>query len=131
MDTPMQPVDQAASAEPAPSRFIQCRIPAALYEWMRLQAFLTRRSMNNIALAAVTAYRTEVEAGRIAPERGAPERGEIVKYNLRVGDDLHEWLRTTAFYARTSINALGVAALARAHAAQAASPASSAVAAGA
>ncbi len=45
-----------------------------------------------------------------------PARGELVKYNVRVGDDLHEWLRTTAFHARTSINALVVAALTRAHA---------------
>jgi len=131
MDTPTQPVDRAAGEEPAPSRFIQCRVPSALYEGMRLQGFLTRRSMNSIALAAVAAYRAEVEAGRIVPERGAPERGEIVKFNLRVGDDLHEWLRTTAFYARTSINALGVAALALAHAAQAVSPASIAVTTGA
>ncbi len=115
MNIPTQtpPVDRAASAEPAPSRFIQCRVPTALYEWMRLQGFLTRRSMNSVALAAVVAYRAEVEAGR-----SAPERGDVVKYNVRVGDELHEWLRTTAFYARTSINALIVAALTRAHAAQ-------------
>jgi len=121
MNTPTQtpPVDRAASAEPAPSHFIQCRVPTALYEWIRLQGFLTRRSMNSIALAAVAAYRAEVEAARIAPERGAPERAEIVTYNVRVDDDLHAWLRTTAFYARTSINALAVAALARAHAATA------------
>ncbi len=121
MNTPTQtpPVDRAASAEPAPSHFIQCRVPTELYEWMRLQGFLTRRSMNSIALAAVAAYRAEVEAARIAPERGAPERVEIVTYNVRVDDDLHAWLRTTAFYARTSINALAVAALARAHAATA------------
>ncbi len=124
MNTLMQtpPVDRAASEASAPSRFIQCRIPAALYEWMRLQGFLTRRSMNSIALGTVVAYRAEVEAGRIVPERGAPEHGEVVKYNVRVDDELHEWLRTTAFYARTSINALGVAALARAQEAQAAMP---------
>ncbi len=119
MSTPAQPDDHALGTEPAPSRFIQCRVPTELYEWMRLQGFLTRRSMNSIALAAVAAYRAEVEAGQSAPERGAPERGEAVKYNVRVGDELHEWLRTTAFYARTSINALVVAALTRAHAAQA------------
>jgi len=120
MNTPTQtpPVDRAVSAEPAPSHFIQCRVPTELYEWMRLQGFLTRRSMNSIALAAVAAYRAEVEAARIAPERGAPARGEVVTYNVRVDDDLHEWLRTTAFDARTSINALVVAALTRAHAVQ-------------
>lgn len=98
-----------------PPRFIQCRVPADLYERMRLQAFLTRRSMNSIALAAVAAYRNEVEAGRIVLERGAPVQGETVKYNVRVGDDLYEWLRTTAFHARLSINALIVASLARSH----------------
>ncbi len=118
MSTPAQPDDHTIGTEPAPSRFIQCRVPTALYEGMRLQGFLTRRSMNSIALAAVAAYRAEVEAGRSAPERGVPARGEMVKYNVRVDDELHEWLRTTAFYARTSINALIVAALARAHAAQ-------------
>ncbi len=116
MSTPAQPDDHAADSSSAASRFIQCRIPAALYEWMRRQGFLARRSMNSIALAAVAAYRAEVEAARIAPERGAPARGETVTYNVRVGDALHEWLRTTAFYARTSINALVVAALTRAHA---------------
>ncbi len=118
MSTPAPPDDHAADVSSAASRFIQCRVPTELYEWMRLQGFLTRRSMNSIALAAVAAYRAEVEAGRIVPERGAPERGEAVKYNVRVGDEVHEWLRTTAFYARTSINALVVAALTRAHAAQ-------------
>ncbi len=131
MDVRTQPVDRAAGKEPARARFIQCRVPATLYEWMRLQAFLTRRSMSSIVLAAVAAYRIEVEAGRIVPERGAPERGEIVAYNMRVGDDLYKWLRTTAFDARTSINALAVAALALAHATQAVSPAPFAVATGA
>jgi len=116
MSTPAQPDDHAADETSAASRFIQCRVPTELYEWMRLQGFLTRRSMNSIALATVAAYRAEVEAGRIVPERGAPERGEMVTYNVRIDDDLHEWLRTTAFYARTSINALVVAALTRAHA---------------
>ncbi len=118
MSTPAQPDDYAADSSSAAARFIQCRIPTALYEWMRRQGFLTRRSMNSSALAGVTAYRAEVEAGRIAPERGAPARGEVVTYNVRVGDDLHAWLRTTAFDARTSINALVVAALTRAHAGQ-------------
>jgi len=30
------PVDRATGEESAPSRFIQCRVPVALYEWMRL-----------------------------------------------------------------------------------------------
>ena len=39
----------------------------------------------------------------------------MVKYNVRVDNNLYEWLRTTAFYARVSINALLVAALIRYH----------------
>ena len=118
MNTPTRtpPLDRAASAEPAPSRFIQCRVPTALYEWMRLQGFLTRRSMSSVTRTAIAAYRAEVEAGRSPPERAAPERGDVVKYTVRVDDELHEWLRTTAFYARTSINVLAGAALAHAHA---------------
>jgi len=106
-----------ADEQSAAPRFVQCRVPADLYEWMRLQGFLTRRSMNSIALEAVAAYRIEVEAGRVALERGALIQGETMKYNVRLGDDLYEWLRTAAFHAHLSINALVVAALARAHAA--------------
>ena len=116
MATPTRPDVQTAT-QMAPARFIQCRIPTELYEWMRLQGFLTRRSMNSIALGAVETYRAEVEAGRSAPERGRPAPDAAVKYNVRVGDPLYEWLRTTAFHTRTSINALVGAALAQSHAA--------------
>jgi len=98
-----------------PNHFIQCRVPTDLYQWMRLQAFRTRRSMNSIALEAVTAYRAAVDAGHTTREGRVLVAGEIVKYNLRVGDDLYEWLRMTAFHAHSSSNALVVAALARAH----------------
>jgi len=118
MPTPT-PSDQDTTTRDRPhTSFIQCRLPANLYEWMRLQGFLSRRSMNSIAVASIDDYRAEVETGRIAPERGAHGGGEMVKYNVQVKDDLHEWLRTTAFYARTSINALLIAALTRARAAQ-------------
>ncbi len=112
--TPTPPVDCAASTEPVPSRFIQCCVPTELYEWLRLQGFLTRRGMSSVARTAIAAYRAEVEAGRIAPERGMPVRGDVVKYTVRVDDELHAWLRTTAFYARTSITVLAGAALAHA-----------------
>jgi len=103
-----------------PNHFIiQCRVPTDLYEWMRLQAFRTRRSMNSIALEAVTAYRAAVDAGHTTREGRVLVAGEIVKYNLRVGDDLYEWLRTTAVHPHSSSNALVVAALARAQADQA------------
>ncbi len=105
---------------PAPrGHFIQCRVPTDLYEWMRLQSFRTRRSMNSIALEAVTAYRAAVEAGHTTREGRVLVAGEIVKYNLRVGDDLYEWLRSAACHAHSSSNALVVAALARAPADQA------------
>jgi len=71
--------------------------------------------MNSIALAVITAYRVEVEAGHATPKGRARVGSETVKYSVRVDHDLYEWLRTTAFHARTSINALVVAALTRAH----------------
>ncbi len=75
--------------------------------------------MNRIALAALTAYRVEVEAGHATVDRPPRLGGATVKYNLYVGEanggaHLHGWLRTTAFNARTSINTLVVAALAHA-----------------
>ena len=94
-------------------RFIQSRLPTELYEWLRLRAFLLRQSMNSIVLEAVADYRTAVEAGAVTPTKGAPERDAIVKYNVRVDEDLYEWLRTTAFFARVSINTLLIAALVR------------------
>lgn len=118
MPTPTSPDHDATKEHGSHGHFIQCRVPTDLYEWMRLQGFLTRHSMNSIALASINAYRAAVEAGGVAPERGTREGDEATKYNVRVGDELYEWLRATAFHARTSINALLVAALARAHAAQ-------------
>ena len=95
-------------------RFIQSRLPTGLYEWLRLRAFLLRQSMNSIVLESVVAYRAAVEAGEVTPtkESGA-EHDTVVKYNVRVDDDLYEWLRTTAFYARVSINTLLIASLVR------------------
>ena len=95
-------------------RFIQSRLPTGLYEWLRLRAFLLRQSMNSIVLESVSAYRAAVEAGEVTPakESGA-EHDTVVKYNVRVDDDLYEWLRTTAFYARVSINTLLIASLVR------------------
>ncbi len=63
-------------------------------------------------------YRAEVDAGRTTVKGRVSRNGEIAVYNIRLDDDSYEWLRRTAFEARTSINALVVAALARAHAAQ-------------
>jgi len=57
-----------------------------------------------------------VEAGHILPERRAATGGERTMYNIRLANDLYEWLRTTAFYQRTAMTAMIVAALTRAQA---------------
>lgn len=95
-------------------RFIQSRLPAEMYEWLRLRGFLLRQSMNSIVLEATEEYRAAVDAGQVTPNReAASEHTAVVKYNVRVEDDLYEWLRTTAFYARLSINTLLIAAITR------------------
>lgn len=94
-------------------RFIQSRLPSETYEWLRLRGFLLRQSMNSIVLEAVVEYRVAIDGGEVAPAKESPSDDTVVKYNVRVEDDLYEWLRTTAFYARLSINTLLIAALAR------------------
>ena len=110
--------DATVATELARSHFMQIRMPTALYEWLRTSAFLTRRSMTRIVREALAAYRMEVENGRIAPERGVLESGAQIKSSVHLDDEVYEWLRVTAFYARSSINALIVAALTRAYAAE-------------
>jgi len=119
------PQHDAAGKDGRGAYVLQCQLSVELYERLRRQSTQTGRSMNQIALTALTAYRTEVEAGHTTV--GGPPRmgGATVKYNLYVGEadggiHLHDWLRTTAFHARTSINTLVVAALAHAPAAAAA-----------
>lgn len=92
-------------------RFIQSRLPTELYEWLRLRGFLLRRSMNSIVLEAIDEYRAAIGAGTTAPSKDGGAREETIKYNVRVDDELYEWLRTHAFYARLSINVLFVSAL--------------------
>jgi len=75
--------------------------------------------MNSVALAAIRAYQAEVDAGRTTVTVRASREGETTIGTIRLTDDRYDWLRTTAFYARTSINALVVAALTRAQAVQA------------
>jgi len=94
-------------------RFIQSRLPTDLYEWLRLRGFLMRRSMNSIVLEAIADYRVAVDAREIVPSKDDITRDETIKYNVRVDDDLYEWLRATAFYGRLSINAIFVSALVR------------------
>ncbi len=99
-----------------PVHVIQFRLPVALYEWLRLQAFREHQSMSSIAVEALTVYRAEVDAGRTTVQGWASRGGETTLGNVRVDNDLYEWLRTTAFYAHTSISAVIVAALAHAQA---------------
>ncbi len=117
---PTPPAHDAAVGDGARAHLLQCRLPPHLYEWLRLQAFQTRRPMNSIVLAAVGAYRAEREAGRTTREGRGAGGGATTPYNVRLDDERYEWLRTTAVATRSSINALVVAALARAHADQAA-----------
>ncbi|MCA1599314.1 MAG: hypothetical protein LC769_09935 [Chloroflexi bacterium] len=94
-------------------RFIQARLPNDLYEWLRTRGFLMRRSMNSIVLEAIADYRVAVDAKEIVLSKDGSARDETIKYNVRVDDDLYEWLRSNAFYARLSINAIFVSALVR------------------
>ncbi len=119
MDTIAPTNHPAASEEPGRGRFIQCRLPADLYEWMRLRGFLARRSMNSIVLEAVATYRADLDASGGAPEQTTFDGGPQVKYNVRLDNNTYEWLRTTAFYARVSINSMICVALVRERAAHA------------
>lgn len=112
MTTQTAPASNGADSASAPSRFIQCRTPTVLYEWIRPRGFLT----NSIVLEAMAAYRTELDASRGAPGQAMPDDGPQVTYNVRLDNDTYDWLRATAVHAGASINALVVAALANAHA---------------
>lgn len=93
-------------------RFMQCRLPVALYEWLRLRAFVGRTSMNSIVLQAIQELQAEV------PEVDTPMSLPViqgtsdgVKFNVRLSAATYEWLRTKAFNSRGSINQLLIAAL--------------------
>lgn len=95
-------------------RFIQSRLPTDLYEWLRLHGFLLRQSMNSIVIEAGNDYRRAIDSGTLMPAKTeGGDQDSAVKYNVRVEEDLYEWLRTTAFYARLSINTLLINALLR------------------
>ncbi len=117
---PTPPAHDAAVGDGACAHVLQCRLPPPLYAWLRLQAVQTRPPMNRIVLAAVGAYRAEREAGRTMREGRVAGGGATAPSNVRLDAERYDWLRTTAFATRSSINALVVAALARAHADQAA-----------
>ncbi len=111
--------EHAADRDGAREYALQCRMPTDVYEWIRLQRFLTRRSMRSIVREALASYRTEVEAGRLVPEPGRATMAETTTYTIRLSGESYEWLRITAFHTRCSINALLGDALIRFHAAQA------------
>jgi predicted HicB family RNase H-like nuclease len=94
------------------TRFMQCRLPVALYEWLRLRAFVGRTSMNSIVLQAIQELQADVpdvEAPMALPVIQGTSGG--VKFNVRLSELTYEWLRTKAFNSRGSINQLLVAAL--------------------
>ena len=92
---------------------MQCRLPVALYEWLRLRAFVGRSSMNSIVLQAIQELQVDVpdvEAPMTLPVIQGTSGG--VKFNVRLTDTVYEWLRTKAFVSRGSINQLLIIALA-------------------
>jgi hypothetical protein len=94
------------------TRFMQCRLPVAHYEWLRYRAFLNRTSMNSIVLQAIAELQEE-NADVDTPMTLAVTSGTSggVKFNVRLGESTYEWLRTKAFISRGSINQLLIAAL--------------------
>lgn len=95
------------------TRFMQCRLPVAHYEWLRYRAFLNRTSMNSIVLQAIAELQEsapDVEAPMTMPVTSGTSGG--VKFNVRLSEATYEWLRTKAFNSRGSINQLLIAALA-------------------
>jgi len=103
----VQPPERTQAA-----RFMQCRLPVALYEWLRLRAFVGRSSMNSIVLQAIQELQADapnVDAPMALPTIQGTSGG--VKFNVRLGEDAYEWLRTKAFNSRGSINQLLIAAL--------------------
>jgi len=94
------------------ARFMQCRLPAAQYEWLRYRAFVDRCSMNSMVLTAIRALR------EASPDVAMPlvlkqttVTAGSVKFNVHLTDELYEWLRTKAFNSRGSINQLLIKAL--------------------
>jgi hypothetical protein len=95
------------------ARFMQCRLPAEQYEWLRYGGFINRISMNSIVLEAIRDLQEEVKtkASLTLPATNGPGM-EFKKFNVRLSEDTYEWLRTIAFECRSSINQLLIGALA-------------------
>lgn len=103
-----EPREQAAHT----ARFMQCRLPAEQYEWLRYRAFINRTSMNSIVLEAIADLRTEAKSNVPFTLMVTPGTSGGVKFNVRLNDETYEWLRTVAFDCRGSINQLLIGALA-------------------
>src|SRR5690348_13048477 len=87
--------------QPGGTRFMQCRLPVALYEWLRLRAFVGRTSMNSIVLQAIQELQAdtpEVDTALALPVIQGTSGG--VKFNVRLSEAVYEWLRTKAFNSR-------------------------------
>ncbi|HVA88501.1 MAG TPA: hypothetical protein VNL71_01530 [Chloroflexota bacterium] len=114
----LQMVREAAfDAEPqarpvSNARFMQCRLPAEQYEWLRYRAFINRTSMNSIVLEAITDLQTEAKTNVPLTLLVTPGTSGGVKFNVRLSEETYEWLRTVAFDCRGSINQLLIGALA-------------------
>ena len=107
--------DSAQSQDQQPrngTRFMQCRLPVASYEWLRLRAFVNRTSMNSIVLEAIAGLQREtpdLDTPLTLPMISGTSAG--IKFNVRLEGATYEWLRTKAFTSRGSINQLLIAAL--------------------
>ena len=114
----LQMVREAAySAEPreqgeTSARFMQCRLPSELYEWLRYRAFINRASMNSIVLEAIADLQAEAKTNVPLTLLVTPGTSGGVKFNVRLREETYEWLRTVAFDCRGSINQLLIGALA-------------------
>lgn len=94
------------------ARFMQCRLPAEQYEWLRYRAFINRTSMNSIVLEAISDLQTESKTSVPLTLLVTPGTSGGVKFNVRLTEETYEWLRTVAFDCRSSINQLLIGALA-------------------
>jgi hypothetical protein len=97
------------------ARFMQCRLPMEQYEWLRYGAFINRVSMNSIVLEAIGELQAEVKTKAKAAVAAAPNGAGSLgfkKFNVRLSEEMYEWLRTVAFECRSSINQLLIGAIA-------------------
>jgi hypothetical protein len=108
-----QPTDWAdQQAQIGNTRFMQCHLPVALYEWLRLSAFVGRTTMNSILLQAITELQTaSPDEATPVDLPGTSGASSGVQFNVRLSDAVYEWLRTKAFRSHGSINRLLITAL--------------------